>query len=105
MSLERIQRALKNLGLTNIEAEIYVHIARNGPQTVIELDNALNYSKNQIYRSLKTITAKKLINKTEKTYSALPFKEALELLIRREKEKTEFMNESKKELLINWKTK
>jgi sugar-specific transcriptional regulator TrmB len=101
VSLEKIITTLQSLGLTNAEAEIYLRIARNGSQTVVELDMALSYSKNQIYRSLRTLTAKKLVNKTEAAYYALPFEEALELLIQREKEKAESMNELKKELLIN----
>ena len=105
MSLERIIKALVSLGLTRLEAEVYVYVAQNGPQTVIELDLALNYSKNQIYSSLKNLTTKKLVNQDGLTFSALPFEEALDLLIKMEKEQAQIMQESKEELLATWKTK
>jgi sugar-specific transcriptional regulator TrmB len=102
MSLERIIKALVGLGLTRLEAEVFVYTAKKGPQTVVDLTGALNYSKHQIYSSLKTLAFKELITKNESIFSAIPFEEALELLINREKEQAMSIEESKKELLVSW---
>jgi sugar-specific transcriptional regulator TrmB len=87
MSLERIIKALIGLGLSRSDAEVYFYTAKKGPQTVMDLHNSLNYSRHQVSNSLKTLIAKKLVNKEGTIFSALPFEEALEMLIEREKEK------------------
>jgi len=85
-------------GYTNsLGAEFYVYIAKNGPQTAIDLNRALNYSKTQISRGLTNLTGKALVAQDGTTFSALPFEEALELLIEREKEHAQVMNEAKEE--------
>jgi sugar-specific transcriptional regulator TrmB len=103
LSLELIIKALVSLGLSRLDAEVYVYIAKMGSQTVKDLDSALNYSKNQIYKSLRMLTLKALVIKEGIEFSAIPFKEALDLLIEREKKQTNHIKESKKELLVNWK--
>jgi sugar-specific transcriptional regulator TrmB len=103
LSLELILKALIRLGLSRLEAEVYVYIAKMGSQMVKDLDGALNYSKNQIYKSLRMLTAKALVTKEGIQFSAIPFEEALDLLIEREKKQANHIKESKKELLVNWK--
>ena len=103
MSLELIIKALVSLGLSRLDAEVYVYIAKMGSQTVKDLDGALNYSRNQIYKSLGMLTAKALVTKEGITFSAIPFEEALNLLIEREKKQANHIKESKKEFLFNWK--
>ena len=85
MSLELIIKALVSLGLSRLDAEVYVYIAKMGSQTAKDLDGALNYSKNQISTSLRMLTAKALVTKEGVKFSAIPFEEALNLLIEREK--------------------
>ena len=102
MSLERVIKALVGLGLTRLEAEVYVYTAKKGPQTVMDLFKALNYSKHQISTGLKTLATKELITKDGSMFSAITFEEALELLINREKKQAKSIEESKKELIVNW---
>ena len=102
MSLERVIKALVCLGLSRSDAEIYVYTAKKGPQTALDLTGALNYSKHQILTSLQTLTRKELVSKDGTIFSALPFEEALELLIRTEKEQAKSIEESRKELIVNW---
>jgi predicted transcriptional regulator len=103
MSLERVIKALIGLGLSRLDAEVYVYTAKKGPQTVMDLHRALNRSSYQINNSLKTLIAKKLVNKEGTIFSAIPFEEALEMLIEREKEKAKSIEEIKKELIVSWK--
>lgn len=103
MSLERVIKALISLGLSRLEAEVYVLTTKKGQQTVIDLKKSLNYSKNQIHTALKNLTTKRLVTKKDTIFSGLPFEEALELLIALEKEQAKSIENNKKELLASWK--
>ena len=103
MNLERIIETLTTLGLSRLDAEIYVYIARNGPKSVNDLDNSLNYSKSQISNSLKKLIAITLVSKEEPMFSALPFEDALELLIEKQRAKEKTLKETKNHLVKTWK--
>ena len=102
MSLELIIKALIRLGLSRLDAEVYVYIAKMGSQTAKDLDGALDYSRNQIIKSLRMLTAKTLITKEGTKFSAIPFEEALDLLIEQEKKQANHIQKNK-ELLASWK--
>lgn len=103
MSLELIIKALIGLGLSRSDAEVYVYLAKKGPTKIVDLAEALTHNKPKIYSSLRNLRTKRLVIKDPPNFSALPFEEALELLIKRKKKQTEAMIEQKKELLVNWK--
>jgi sugar-specific transcriptional regulator TrmB len=102
VSLERIKKALVHLGLSRIDSEIYIYIANKGPNKVVEIANVLNISTSTVYSKLKKLESEELVTKDHAIYSALPFEEALELLINRKKRETNNFQKNKK-LLINWK--
>jgi sugar-specific transcriptional regulator TrmB len=102
LSLELIIKALVGLGLSRSDAELYVYLAKKGPQKTVDLAKALIYNKRKIYSSLRNLQTKGLVTKDCTLFSALPFEEALELLIKTKKEQTEAMIKHKKELLVNW---
>jgi len=105
MSLERVIKALIGLGLSRSDAEVYVYLAKKGPQEVMDLAKALNYVNKKINASLRNLQTKGLVSKDRTIFSALPFEEALDLLIKMEKEQAQAMHESKEELLTTWETK
>ena len=99
-------KALIELGLARIDGEVYVYLAKAGSQRVIDLAKSLNYDKQKIYTSLKNLQKKGIVTVTSQkhsVFSALPFEEALEVLIKKKKEQV--MQESKEELLATWETK
>ena len=103
MSLERVIKALVSLGLTRSDAEVYVYLAKKGPQEVMDLAKALNYVNKKINASLTNLRTKGLVSKEGTIFSAIPFEEALEMLIEREKEQAKSIEEIKKELIVSWK--
>jgi sugar-specific transcriptional regulator TrmB len=105
MSLERVIKALIGLGLPRSDAEVYVYLTKTGPQKAIDLTKALKINKQKIFASLKNLQVKGLVTKNHIVFSALPFEEALELLIKIEKEQARVIQESKEELLATWETK
>ena len=102
MSLERVIMALIGLGLSRTDAEVYVYLAKKGPQKVVDLAKALKYNKQKIYAILKHLQTRGLVTKDRTIFSASPFEETLELLIEREKKQTTHIQENK-ELFVNWK--
>ena len=86
MSLERVIKALVELGLKTSDAEIYVYLTKKGPQTIVDLEQSLNYKQKQILSSLDILVTRKLVTKNENTFFSIPFEEALELMIVQEKQ-------------------
>ena len=104
MSLEQIIHALESLGLSNIEAEVYVFVARKGQINSKYLEVSLKYSKDQIDNSLDVLFDKGLVNKKQRTIiSAIPFDEALELLIKNQRQEEISLKKLKKKLINSWK--
>ena len=101
-------KALIELGLARIDGEVYVYLAKDGPQRVIDLAKALNYDKQKIYPSLKNLQEKRIVTVTsqkQSIFSALPFEEALDLLIKTEKKQAQAMQVLKEKILVTWETK
>lgn len=98
MSLERVIQSLINMGLRRIDAEIYVCLARKGPNKVGKINEILNVSKSKIYCSLKKLQNKGLVTKDGATYSGLAFEEALKQLIKTKKNETKSLQETKEEI-------
>ncbi len=97
--------ALVSLGLSRSDAEVYVYLAKMGPKTDFSLAKAFNINTQKIHASLRNLRTKGLVTKVGTLFSALPFEEALELLIKKEKKQTQAMHENKEELMAKWKTK
>ena len=80
MSLERILRLLQDLGLSKDEAEVYIYLAKKGPQTIKTLEECLKKSKNDIKKILKGLEEKQLTTKKSKRstfFMAIPFEKLL----------------------------
>jgi predicted transcriptional regulator len=81
MSLERVINALMGLGLSITDAEVYVYLAKKGPKTIEHLTRTLIYNKKEIKQSLNYLQSNGLLSKNRILYCALPFDEALEMLL------------------------
>jgi sugar-specific transcriptional regulator TrmB len=105
LSLEIIVEALIGLGLSRFDAEVYVFLAKRGSQTAAELADSLNTDRQKIYLSLKNLSNKGLVTKNRVIFSALPFEEALDLLIKLKKKKVLAIHESMKAISTTGETK
>jgi sugar-specific transcriptional regulator TrmB len=79
--LEEIIKTLTSLGLTKLDAKVYVYNAKHGPLIAEDFEMALKYSLDQIHSSLRKLISKRLITQNGTVFSAIPFEEAFELLI------------------------
>jgi sugar-specific transcriptional regulator TrmB len=107
LSLERIIKALIGLGLSQTDAEVYVHLATAGPATARSIINNLTINKRQIYRSLKALQQKGIASGNEEypaEFYAVSFEKALDLLLDVKKEQAKSLEASKAELIADFQT-
>lgn len=80
MSLERIFTLLQDLGLSRDEAEVYVYLAKKGPQTINTIEVNLKKNKAKIMEALKGLEGKQITTRKSKRstfFLAIPFEKLL----------------------------
>jgi len=90
LSLERVFKALVSLGLSETDARVYIFLALKDPKKAGSIVGSLKINKQQIILGLKNLQNKGIITpipEKQNAFSAIPFEEALELLIKTEKNK------------------
>jgi sugar-specific transcriptional regulator TrmB len=100
-------KTLVNLGFTETDAQVYVYLATEGPRKASDIAEALRIYKRQLYRRLKGLQSKGIINASSEypaRFSAVLFERVLDLLIQAKKEQQQALQESKEELLSTWRT-
>ena len=105
MSLERVLRALEGLGLERVNAEVYVYLAKKGPQKGLDVAGALKIRKQQLHSILKNLQTKGVVTASSecpRLFSAVPFEKALEVLAEANMEQAKAIKESKEELFSSW---
>ena len=103
---EEIEWVLSERGLSAKEAKIYLHLAKNGPQKAIEISKNLKIHKVEVYRFLKYLENKTLVEpalERPTRFSALPFEQALDSLIAERKKTTLELEEKRNAILDQWK--
>jgi sugar-specific transcriptional regulator TrmB len=107
MSQEKVLKTLRDLGLTRLDTEVYIYLAKKGPQKGIEISKALKVQKQQLYRSLKNLQKKAIVSATLERparFSAVPFEKVLDLFIRAKLEEAQNIQTEKSKLLSSWQT-
>ena len=104
MSLERVLKSLKELGLSKVESQIYVFLALNGPYKAKELTKLMNQNKRQVYRSLKNLKENCVVTfslDVSAVFCAVSFEKVLDILSI--KKQAQALEKVKEELLFSWK--
>ena len=105
MSLKRVIEALVSLGLSKTEARIYVFLEKSGSHNYVDMSRALRLRARKLVSSLKNLQNKKIVQVSAQQaveFSAVPFEEAIDLLIEVKKEQAQSLQERKMELLSSW---
>lgn len=105
MSLERVLTTLESFGFTRVDAEVYVYLAKAGPQKGRELIAGLRMTKQQLYPALKSLQEKKVITRNRERpalFTALAFEELLIMLVQINMEQAKAVDQARKELLAHW---
>lgn len=90
--------ALIDFGLSRIDAEVYVYLAKTEPKTFEHLRNTLTFDRKELGKSLSSLQKIGLITQNQLLFCAVPFDEVLTLLIETKKEQVHSANKTKNEL-------
>jgi sugar-specific transcriptional regulator TrmB len=100
-------KTLVNLGLKQKDAQVYAYLAINGPKRVTDIAKALNTYKLQVYRSLRELQTKEVVNATSNLpaeFYAVSFEKVLDLFMKSATEQAKAFQASRKELLSTWRS-
>jgi sugar-specific transcriptional regulator TrmB len=100
-------KTLVNLGFKQQEAEVYVFLASNGSQEARDIADALKAHKRQVYRILKRLKNKEIVNATSSLpakFSAVSPEKVLDLFMKTAMEQAKVFQASRKELLSTWRS-
>ena len=106
MRLDRVLKALMKLGLSEVDAHIYVFLALNGPYKAKELTKLMSLHKNQVYRSLKNLKENCVVTSSldvPAVFSAVSFEKVLDTLSIKKQAQAQALEKVKEELLRSWK--
>jgi sugar-specific transcriptional regulator TrmB len=104
---ETVERILKDFGLTEKEAEVYVFLAKHGVFKSRELARQIKKDKAQVLRILKSLESKGLVESTleaPKRFTAVPFEKVLDAFVKAKRDEANLVESTKKDLLIYWKS-
>ena len=107
MSKEWMLKTLERLGLKHLDAEVYVYLVQNDPQKARDITEALETYKRQLYRSLRNLQRKGMVNASQERparFSAVSFDKVLDQFIKANREDAERIEENKEQILLTWRT-
>lgn len=102
LSEEIIKKVLSDSGLTKIEAEVYVLLAKHGALKGTEIAKLIRKDKAQVFRILKSLQTKGFVEATLEfpaRFSVVPFENVLESIVKAKREEVAFIEKAKKDLL------
>ena len=107
LSEEAIKQFLKNFGLTQAEAEVYLFLTKHsGASKGTDIAKITKKDKGQIYRTLKSLQSKGLIESTLEApvrFAPVPFESIVESVIKAKREEASRIENAKQELFDYWK--
>ena len=108
MSRKRVIEALSSLGLELKDIEVYIFLAREGPQEANSVGNGLRLYGLELTNSLEILKKKgiiKIIDKiTPEQFFAVSFEKVVNQLVEANLKTAEFTEKNKEIILRNWKS-
>jgi len=105
LSQEQVLKTLVGLGLTRLDSQVYIYLAKRGPQKGQDLSKGLKVQKQQLYRSLKNLQSKGIVNATLEhpaRFSAVSFDNVVDIFVKAKMAEAQRIQENKNEILANW---
>jgi sugar-specific transcriptional regulator TrmB len=93
---------LKEIGISEIESRVYLHLLKKSPAKASQISQALRISRVQLYRILKNLQRKGLVESSLEypaLFTAVPFKRLIDFLINAKKEEARNLEASKKDIV------
>jgi sugar-specific transcriptional regulator TrmB len=105
VSQEKILKTLVNLGLTKLDAKVYILLAKRGPIKARDAAKALKISKQRLYPIIKNLRSKGIVTSTLERparFSAVQFEKVLDSFLKAKMEQARRIQQNKDELLSDW---
>ena len=102
-----IRRVLRDTGLSDRESEVYLFLTKEDLQYAINITRSLRMHKAQVYRILKTLQKRGIVESTLENparFSAIPFDKLLDKHINNLKEEASLYERNRDELISQWKS-
>jgi len=106
-SHKRVLKALTKLGISDKDAKVYLYLAKEGPQKTNSIATQLKICPKQLCHNLRNLQEKGIICSSSKDpshFTALPFNEALDVLIKANLNETYNIEDNKAEIFAQWRT-
>ena len=100
-------KMLESLGLKHLDAEVYLYLVQNKPQEARNIAEALETYKRKLYRSLKSLQRKGMVNVSQERparFSAISLDKVLDQFIKANREEAERIEENKEQIFSIWRT-
>ena len=100
-----IKKTLRNFGLSEKEAELYIFLGKRGPLKSGEITKQLKMNRGQVYRILRNLQKKVLIEETLEfpaRFTAVPLETVIDSFVKSRQEEVARIEETKKDLLSDW---
>jgi sugar-specific transcriptional regulator TrmB len=97
-----VKKILKDFGLTEKEAEMYVFLTKYGALRSGEISRLAKIDKGEVYRILKSLGTKGLIEKTMEAparFMSTPFERAIDSFIKNKREEVSIVERKRNELI------
>jgi sugar-specific transcriptional regulator TrmB len=105
MSQRRVLETIVGLGFSEKDAEVYVFLAKKGSRKAREIMTGLKMNKAQLYRSLKSLQSRGLVDSTLECparFGAVAFDKVLDLFIKAKKDEARGVEENRASTLSMW---
>lgn len=100
-----MMRILQNLGFKQTDSEVYLFLTTMGPQERKSIAVALHLNKQQLYRTLKNLQSRGIVNVSQQSpafFSATNIEEIVDSMINAKKEQALTLHQTKEVLLSSW---
>ena len=104
MSLEKALKALASLGLSEVDAKLYVYLAKKGPHGKKDLASAQNLTKHKLCLILDSLLTRGIVLEVPEhsTYYAVPFEKVLDELLKTSIKEVEDLEAKRQAILDAW---
>jgi len=102
VSYEKILNVLTSFGLSREDVRVYLNLAVNGPQTIQVIQGYLQRDSTQVLMSIRKLEESGLVNDIKGEFIAIPFEDALKIVVDANLSKALNMEINKDKILKQW---
>ena len=105
MSQEKALKTLEGLGFTQLDAKVFVFLAKKGPQKAGDVAKCLKIPKQSIYFIIRNLQSDGIVTSTVERparFGAVPFERVLDLFVNAKMEEANKIQRNRAEILSDW---